>query len=71
MPCSRSPGGGVYPSMYCRRYPSMPCSRSPGVCAIPACLAAGLQGGVCVQHMVNERPVRILLECILVIITSG
>ena len=32
---------------------------------IPACLAAGLGGGV--WHTVNERPVRILLECILVL----
>ena len=32
---------------------------------IPACLAAGLGGGV--QHTVNERPVRILLEYILVV----
>ena len=23
-------GGGCYPSMHCRWYPSMPCSRSPG-----------------------------------------
>ena len=40
--------GGVYPSMHCRRYPSMPCSRSPvgGVC-IPACIQvqAHTQGG--------------------------
>ena len=48
-----SGAGGCYPSMHCRRYPSMPCSRSPGVC---------------VRHMVNERPVRILLECILVFV---
>ena len=34
-------GGGCYPSMHCRWYPSMPCSRSPGG-GIPACLA-GLQ----------------------------
>ena len=38
-------GGRVYPSMHCRWYLSMPCSRSPGD-AIPACLAAGLQGGL-------------------------
>ena len=38
-------GGGCYPSMLCRWYPSMPCSRSPGG-AIPACLAAGLGGRV-------------------------
>ena len=38
--------GECYPSMYCRWYPSMPCSRSPGGCAIPACLAAGLQGSL-------------------------
>ena len=50
----------------------MPFSRSRGGCAIPACiaggipacLAAGLQEG-CVRHTVNERPVRILLECII------
>ena len=45
---------GVCPSMHCRRYPSMPCSRSPGDVS---------------QHAlqeVSQRPVRILLECILV-----
>ena len=49
MPCIRS-RGGVYPSMHWRWYPSMPCSRSTGegVC-IPACLAAGIQGGRGVQ----------------------
>ena len=32
--------------MPCRWYPNMPYSRSRGgVCAIPACLATGLQGG--------------------------
>ena len=52
------PQGGGHPSTPCRRYPSMPCSRSLGVVSqhalqqvsgggIPACLAAGLQGGAC------------------------
>ena len=27
--CSQVVGGGWYPSMHCRWYPSMPCSRSP------------------------------------------
>ena len=28
--CVCPQGGGCYPSMHCRWYPSMPCSRSPG-----------------------------------------
>ena len=42
MPCSRSLEGGVYPSMHCRRYPSMPCSRSLEGGCIPACIAGGI-----------------------------
>ena len=87
-------GGGCYPSMHCRWYPSMPCSRSPGggmsasggVPALGRCLFWGgacsgagclLQGCACFGGAMKTphksrwlllRTVRILLECILVII---
>ena len=37
--CVCPQGGGCYPSMHCRWYPSMPCSRSRGGGGIPAYLA--------------------------------
>ena len=41
--CLSTVGGGGYPSMPCRWYPSMPYSRSRGGgCAIPACIAGGI-----------------------------
>ena len=41
-------GGGCYPSMLCRWYPSMPCSRSPGGCLLlgGACSRGVCSGGV-------------------------
>ena len=45
--CLSTGGGGCYPIMHCRWYPSIPCSRS-GRGIIPACLAgfqAHTQGG--------------------------
>ena len=38
-----------------------------GACMVEGCVAGGCGGGGHAWHPVNERPVRILLECILVL----
>ena len=70
--CHAVPGGGWYPIMHCRWYPSVPCSGS--ACSQGGCLLLG--GGGLVRRLPEGDPpgrqllraVRILLECILVLV---
>ena len=43
-------GGGCYPSMHCRWYPSMPCSRSPGGISLRVNSPSGRIFDILVHH---------------------